>query len=164
MNIRIKSKSKMFVLFMFCTVLIISCCGFSVFSQNQYTIDTPYEYPAQPGTEEWSALDGRSEKAEACQIPEEILENMTTEALVYTVLNYPFMIDIYAYNYYSEEGDSYLLAMESIATEFNGLQELKQRPDAVEVIETIEEADHFDTEDYPFHGRYLSVVKAYCEN
>lgn len=159
-----KSKSGIFVLFMICMVLIISCGGFAVLHQKQYTIDTPYEYPAQPGTEEWSALNGRIEMAEACQIPEEILENMTTEALVYTVLNYPLMIDIYAYDFYSEEGDSYLLAMESIATEFNGLQELKQRTDAVEVIQTIDEADHFDTEDYPFHGRYLSVVKAYCEN
>lgn len=50
-------------------------------NQSQYTIDTPYEYPIHSGMEEWKELDDHSVKVELCQIPEEILSEMTTEAL-----------------------------------------------------------------------------------
>ena len=46
-----------------------------------YTIDEPYEYPVVPGTEEWVALDTFEEKLELSQIPDEILQEMTTELL-----------------------------------------------------------------------------------
>jgi hypothetical protein len=36
------------------------------------------------------------QKLAASYVPEEVLKNMTTDALVETVLNYPLLVDIYA--------------------------------------------------------------------
>ena len=55
-----------------------------------YSIDTPYSYPVVPGTEEWGERKNLYAKIKACQVPEAILDNRTTEALFQTVLDYPF--------------------------------------------------------------------------
>ena len=63
---------------------------------ESYTITEAYQYPIVPGTAEWASFKTRMEKVAACQIPESILKNMTTEALVETVMNYPLLVDIFA--------------------------------------------------------------------
>lgn len=76
---------------------------------------------------EWIALEDNIQKINVTQIPEDILHAMTTEALVETVLDYPLLITLYAYEDFSE--GFYVLA-----NEFNGMQELLQRPDGAEVL------------------------------
>jgi hypothetical protein len=46
-----------------------------------------YDYPIRPGAEEWKALYSFNDMLEACQIPENVLESMSTSALVETVLD-----------------------------------------------------------------------------
>ena len=82
-----------------------------------------YVYPVQPGTEIWAEFTDLEQKIEICQITEEILQNMSTEDLVQTVLNYPLMVNMFAFNTY-EEG------FESVLSYFNGMQELVKRQDA----------------------------------
>jgi hypothetical protein len=89
---------------------------------GEYTIDEPYEYPIEPGTDEWKALKTHEQKLDISQIPEETLHNMTTEALLDTVLNYPLLIDIMAYNS-TEKG------IVAVSEQFNGLEELLNRDD-----------------------------------
>lgn len=95
-----------------------------------YTVDTPYQYPITPGTDEWKAILDHSEKIKLCQIPEDILPRMTTEALARTVVAYPFMVDMYAW-------DSASIGYAVVALTFNGLQELERRPDALSVLEAL---------------------------
>ena len=85
-------------------------------------IETPYEYPVVPGTSEWAELEDFPSKIEACQIPENILKNMSTEALVETVLNYP-LFKIYFFYDKATLYDGY-------KDIFNGIQELETREDA----------------------------------
>ena len=96
-------------------------------SNENHTIDTPYVYPVVPGTHEWNILDTQAEKVAVCQIPVDILSSLTTEALVETVLDYPLMCNISAYN-------NFLSGYEAVKAQFNGLQELSTRSDAEEVL------------------------------
>lgn len=90
-----------------------------------YTITTPYEYPIKPGEAEWAKLDTHDKKIEACQIPDDTLSKMSTEALIVTVMNYPLLIDMLAW---TTQLDGYYI----ISQYFNGIKELESRDDAVE--------------------------------
>ncbi|WP_161846922.1 hypothetical protein [Pseudoflavonifractor sp. 524-17] len=94
---------------------------------SPYTIDTPYEYPIQPGTPEWDAYETTHEKAVLCQIPEDILGKLTTPALVETIVNYPFLVEMTLFAT-PEEGYAAVHAC------FNGLPELERRPDGGAVL------------------------------
>ena len=52
---------------------------------------------------------------------------MTTEALVETVLDYPLMVSLYAFNSISK-------GFEVLAEQFNGMAELIQRDDGAEKL------------------------------
>jgi hypothetical protein len=82
-----------------------------------------YDYPIKPGTEGWKAFQTHDDMLKACQIPEDILKNMSTKGLVETVLEYPLLGDILAYN-------SIQQGFEAVASRFNGLSELLNRKDA----------------------------------
>ncbi|NJO00384.1 MAG: hypothetical protein HC880_00710 [Bacteroidia bacterium] len=91
------------------------------FSQDYGNV---YEFPIKPGTEAWKEFKTGQEMKDACQIPAHILKTMSTEALVNTYLNYPLLSTIYAYN-------SIQIGFEKITQDFNGLQELLRRNDAL---------------------------------
>lgn len=47
---------------------------------------------------EWKKLKWLQEMVDVCQIPEDILGSMTTEALIETVVNYTLFINVFAYD------------------------------------------------------------------
>lgn len=55
------------------------------------SMDEPYQYPITPADEAWADFKTSQEMYDACQIPDGVLTRMTTEALLETVLNYPFL-------------------------------------------------------------------------
>lgn len=116
-------------------IMCMSGCAASVSGDNKYTITTPYEYPVKPGSSEWNAL-SIAERREACDVPEEILKNMTTGALVQTVIAYPLLPDILAY-------DSFEMGLEHMSSHFGGINELKGRQDACECLQEYLD-DHAD--------------------
>lgn len=63
-----------------------------------YEVDGAWEYPVQPGTTEWVELESTGKRKEACQVPQEALDAMTTEALLETALNYPFCSDMLCFD------------------------------------------------------------------
>jgi len=77
-----------------------------------------YEYPVKPGMPEWKEILSHKERVKACQIPETMLTNMTTEDLIETCLNYPIFNEMWFYN-------SMLDGFEIAAKNFNGFQELR---------------------------------------
>lgn len=82
-----------------------------------------YVFPVRPGMSEWARFQTGAEMAEACQIPEQILKNMSTLGLVETCLNYPLLDEI-------TDADTAQKGLEGVTMTFNGLQELFKRPDA----------------------------------
>lgn len=89
--------------------------------------DEAHVYSVVPGTEEWERL-APEERYEACSVSEAEVENMTTDALIETVINYPYLINIYAY-------DTLALGVEEVSKYFPGLKELLSREDATEALE-----------------------------
>lgn len=118
-------KQTLFLLSIICLFILVM--GATDNPAPQYTIDTPYEYPILPGTQEWLDLGDVFARRKACQIPDEILHNMTTDALFQTVLDYPFLSTIYAF-------DTIEMGYEANKRQFNGLQELETRPDFLAVL------------------------------
>lgn len=87
----------------------------------------PYTFTVVPGTSEWNTLANSQEMVAACYIPQQTIENMSTEALLETVLDYPLLIDIFAY-------DSTNLGIEMASKYLPGLPELLSRSDALQAV------------------------------
>jgi len=106
------------------TKILIACC--LVFNLlNAQTVK--WDYPVKPGTPEWSAFLTHDEMLNACLIPSEILNTLSTEELVILCLNYPIRFDFYAYTSLNE-------GLKKVVSNFNGLQELSKRKDNVEFL------------------------------
>ena len=119
---------KPFVQILFTIVVLanlVAGCSLLIYAQNPNsgTSSGVYDYPIRPGTEEWKALYSFNDMLEACQIPENVLESMSTSALVETVLDYPLLSVYTAHNDWQQGFDM-------LVSNFNGLKELFNRRDA----------------------------------
>jgi len=105
-----------------------------------------YEFPLQPDSDEWKKLKSHVEMIEVCQIPKNILESISTEGLIETVLNYPNLGDILAYT-------DYLKGFKSVYKHFNGLQELYKRENIMQLlIKKYKELNHMKIPDLELHN------------
>lgn len=86
-----------------------------------------YDYPIKPGTEEWRQLTTSEERVAAFQIPDDILNSMSTEGLIESVLNNPFYVEIYLANVPQQGFNSFY-------DEFSSVQVLMQRSDLAEKL------------------------------
>lgn len=90
---------------------------------------THYTYPITSESEDWldySVL----EKAEMLRIPEETLKNMTDEALVTAIAEYPYLCDLLVYGTGIEDG------IQTTRSYFSALDELLNRDTAQEALKT----------------------------
>jgi hypothetical protein len=83
----------------------------------------PYQFPTRPGSDEWKKLNGTLERYEVLQIPDTILSNLVTSALIETCLTFPFLIEIHT-------TENPQVGFEHVFKRFNGLRELFEREDA----------------------------------
>ena len=67
---------------------------------RSYSITEPYDYDSITGTPEWRGIQLRSDRGARLAIPEDVYLNMTTEALLKSVVSYPFLIDMSAFDSY----------------------------------------------------------------
>ncbi len=133
------------------TMLAVLCAGCaSEKDEKAKQIDTPYVYPIQPGTEEWAKLDSLDAKIAACKVEPELMNSMTTEALLETVLDYPLLPNIYAFG-------SAELGIGSVSGYFEGLQMLRDRENAAECIQKAIDAGIDD----PLRMQYLQTLATY---
>lgn len=82
-----------------------------------------YSYPYV----DWSTFKTHSEKVAACEIPNSVLKDISTEGLVETCMNYPFLFDAYAF-------DSPVKGLRTVASRSNGFKELLRRNDNCEYV------------------------------
>ena len=150
-----KNAIKKTCLLALCAVILVSL--FSAMpnvanAEDVYTIDTPYEYPIKPGMDEWNEILNHATKVEMLQIPEHILEEMTTRALAETVLEYPYLVDMYAYG-------STSLGYEIVSETFNGLKELGGRPDGLSILIEIQQEQNVQRSNgQSIQTMYLNVL------
>lgn len=106
--------------------VLIPVSAVSVDSIDSYNISLPYLYTVLPGSSEWYSL-SMHERIACSHVDEQLLKNMTTEAVLLTTLNYPFIINIFAY-------DTTCNGIEIVSEYCSPLAELLTREDALHVI------------------------------
>jgi hypothetical protein len=129
-----KNPFQKLILLVFCWVLLFSGCkkdtqeifdfeyiGFP--SENELS----WDYPTKPGSDEWKTFQSHDEMLEACQIPSTALTKLSTKELFLICLKYPLLMDIGAFNFFSDGYAAY-------EKNFNGIRELYQRSNASSVI------------------------------
>ncbi|MGC9342169.1 MAG: hypothetical protein ACP5E3_05675 [Bacteroidales bacterium] len=102
------------ILFLF--ILIFPCIAFA---QQELS----WDFPVKPGSEEWKQLNTYQDKLNAFNLPQEILERISTEKLAEACLNYPLFSLIFTRNDL-QRGYNHVRAI------FNGFRELELRDDA----------------------------------
>ena len=85
-----------------------------------------YNYPILPGMEEWKQLTV-PEMVEVCQVPVEILQNMSTQAVIQALWEYPFFWEMMIDYYYQRD-------FETLFLQNNAYIELTKRGDAGEAL------------------------------
>lgn len=85
-----------------------------------------YTYPITPDDPEWANYN-HAELVDMLQIPEDILDEMTDEELVESVLNYPYLGDMKFY-------DDYKVGVQIVRDTFNGLQKLLENENAINLL------------------------------
>jgi len=83
-------------------------------------------YPVLPGDEKWASLDPW-EAYEVCNMPEHLLKVCSTERLAELLLDYPFLLDIWAF-------EDEKVGLETIIHRSNIGCELFYRTDAIDVL------------------------------
>ncbi len=106
--------------------ILLSACDDSSKQINSYTITIPYVYPVTPETDDWNSL-SMDEKIALSHVDTNVVKSMTTEAVLITTLNYPFIINIFAYGK-ADEG------IDVVKGYCSPLAELLERDDALQVI------------------------------
>ena len=116
------------------------------------SVTAPYQFPVQPGTPEWVELSANARRA-ACRLPAGLAEQMTSEALLETALDYPYVSSILAFS-------DPVQGFWSNAKYNDALAGLVTRPDAEEVVARALAAPAEAGED-PLRGVYLETFCAW---
>lgn len=82
----------------------------------------PFKYPAPRGSAAWDQLSTYKEKRDASQVPDAIVQKLTTSALLETVLNYPLLTDVMLFSDLQK-------GVDNLKATFNALPALLQRAD-----------------------------------
>ena len=82
-----------------------------------------YNYPAYPGMQEWIDLKTVENRVKACQVPIETLKEMSTQAVIQAIWEYPFLIGV-------THRSQYQMDFEANFLDNNAFIELTQRSDA----------------------------------
>lgn len=92
--------------------------------------DRKYSYPVKQGSSEWKSFTSHQQMVEACTIPDKVLTDLTTAALLESCLDYPLLAEIWAYN-------SPQKGIEAMRENFKGLQNLIERKDVADKLLTV---------------------------
>jgi hypothetical protein len=106
-----------------CLIFQISISSFLLQAQQKVS----WDYPIKPGTEQWKAFQTHDEMLKACQIPEDIINNLKTKDLIETIFNYPLLAEVVTYN-------SLQKGMDKVTYNFNGFKTLFERKDALQEL------------------------------
>ena len=148
---------KLFAMIMACVALL--CLG--ICAQNKEPEKLGYEeyiYPLRQENEEWRTLVNHQDMIDICQLPREYLNAQTIDLLA-TVLHYPLLGDIFAWN-------SVEMGFDVVSLTFNGFAELLNREDLLEAIESFDIALIEFTQDFelPIAERVLTILQVFAQS
>ena len=102
------------------TVTVCGCGCDEPIDDLTWKKDLEWDYPVKPGMEEWKEFQSTQEMVDACQIPDNILSSLSTENLTDICIQYPLIINVFAYNNMN-------IGLDTFFDEFNGIRELYKR-------------------------------------
>ncbi|MBO7071316.1 MAG: hypothetical protein J6W09_08500 [Bacteroidales bacterium] len=109
-----------------------------------HPLDKAYVYEAFESKETWKSFNSLEERMAACQVPEAIAQQLSTEALIEVCLDHPFAPMCFA-------SDNGLETLESLIEQNNAFKELISRIDAADKLVS-----------YYSSFPELSIGKLYC--
>lgn len=126
-------------LMVFSTLFASTGMGIGV-AEKVYSIET-FEYAVTTDDAQWAQLNSIDEMLEVCAIPYAVTGQMTTDALIDAVLDFPLLVNIFLYET-EQEGIAALIE------ECDAYQELRMRSDASSKLTNRinAETDEFDRE------------------
>ena len=83
-----------------------------------------WDYPVKPGMEEWKQFQSNEEMVRACQIPENLFPCLSTEELTDLCLQYPLILDFYAFGDINN-------GVDKLFSDFNGIRELYKKKEVL---------------------------------
>ena len=135
-------------------LLILAACSFSCQKEVQYSIDEPYVFQNISDPETWKDLDDLEDRFSAFQVPENILGEMTTNALVLTMVRYPLNPLFAAFN----QPETWITQLEA---NVNLYQEIKLRKNSLKHMADVLEQRTFrdySSSYYNPDSMYLSLM------
>jgi len=129
-------------------IVIVFLIFFFQFLSIAQTENKIWNYPLRPGSEQWATLKSNRQMLDACQIPQEIMDALSTRELAEVCYNYPLYLDYTAY-------DDGRLGIINVINNFNGIRELCKREKGVSELVKI-------YKDYPFfNGKQSNESRNY---
>jgi hypothetical protein len=109
--------------------VILICLIFAPFVIMAQEQKMKWDYPIKPGTKEWVAAAFKTGRAriDACQIPQNVLNQLSSQELAELCINYPLYIDYLA-------SDDQRRGIKFMIESFNGLKELAKRKDGTQAL------------------------------
>jgi len=136
-------------------VLLFSCGKNNREEECDCECAQSWDYPVKPGTAEWNRLgrEDRNELFRLCQIPDNIINCLSTEKLLDLCLEYPYLTGIFSMNIFDMGVDG---AIQGV----NGTRELFKREDVVhymlkKYMEKIQNLSFLDVEEEKYSMVHL---------
>jgi len=126
-----KLKTKLLIL------IIFTFLGFLLNAQEEKR----WDYPVKPRTEEWKTLESNKAKVEVCQVPEQILRDISTNDLMILCLQYPLLYDVFAFNSIND-------GLTKLFADFNGIRAFSKMENATNNL----------------REQYISEIRSFPEN
>lgn len=104
-------------------ILFVPIIAFSQLEQPKW------DYPVKPGSEEWKELKNQKERVAICQIPDEILQHISTSELMEICFKYPLIYDALTFH-------TIQFGIDQLRINFNGVNELIKRDNIVDLLIT----------------------------
>lgn len=106
-------------------LLLVMICVLSACSSQEKV--ERYVYPVTLESEQWASLSGHSEQIDVCRIDQKTIDQLSTQQLVYAVLDYPLIMDMFAW-------DTYKMGYSALTDYCDALIALEHREDAPQTI------------------------------
>lgn len=98
-----------------------------VLSAQENEIQEPFDFPLTPEMEGWKLLKSGSERAKATTVPEEVLVNLSSRALVQTLFKHPLLFEVLLHDYFVK-------GLDLLIPHVNCFEELFKRGDATDPL------------------------------
>ena len=108
-------------------ICFIICALFVQFAYCQMKTKDIYKFTIRSGTEEWKQFETIDERVATLQIPDDVLKKISTEGLLETCLEFPYLLEIL-------HGSNAQHGFEGLMEIFNGYRELFRRSDLTNAL------------------------------